>query len=684
LKKSTGLCRATRLERRSRILAVSFLASTYRSGLLALREPSVGWRRNSRIPIFTVLGITLVVGKVLADDYGPSFDEVAQATYGNQALNAYSRLSGPEDWHGNLKYYGPFYSAVAEAVTKLSTFVGSSWLPTSVRHLVNFVSLPIAMASFYFIAQRWTTTAAALIGSLLFATQPLIFGHAFINPKDMPFLAFFLLSVALGMWMADKVDHRGMWFSVDTTDRIATRAQVREATSSRFQGISWRMRAVFLALLLMASAFAVEMLVIQSLLLPRFLDLVRTAHSQSAWAPINSLFSLIAERSSDIPAEAYLSKAAGFYAAIMRPIAAAAFIPALVLLLVMIMPVLRMTRPPGMLKATLLAGVALGLATSIRVVGPYAGILVSALVVYRGRRGSLVSLVIYWLTAGLVAYMTWPYLWGAPFEKFWESFQVMRDFAWEFPVLFRGVLYKGSSLPRYYLPFIFGVQLTVSAIMLAALGLLVAIRQGLRNPSSSVEKLMVSAWILVPLTIAVITAPAFYDNGRQYLFILPPIFLFAALGVGALLTRIRTGAVRAGVLGLILVPGILGIIRLHPYEYVYYNSLVGGVRGAFRQYELDYWTTSYQEALEILNELGAADSSVYIHGPWENVWEFAREDFTLYDPAEGAFDPRAAKYLIVSTRANVDRQFHSKAAVIDAIEVEGATLGFLLERAGTN
>lgn len=255
---------------------------------------------------------------------------------------------------------------------------------------------------------------------------------------------------------------------------------------------------------------------------------------------------------------------------------------------------------------------------------------------------------------------------------------MMRGFAWEFPVLFRGSLYAGSSLPRYYLPFIFGVQLTLSAIVLAALGVWVAIREGLRNPSSSVEKVMVAAWLLVPLTIAVITAPAFYDNGRKYLFILAPIFLFAALGVGALLTRIRTGALRAGVLGLILVPGILGIIRLHPYEYVYYNSLVGGVRGAFRQYELDYWATSYQAALETVNLVASPGSAVYINGPWENVWEFAREDLRIYDPPENAFNPAQAEYLILSTRSNSDLELPTQAETIATVEVAGGTLAYVL------
>ena len=141
---------------------------------------------------------------------------------------------------------------------------------------------------------------------------------------------------------------------------------------------------------------------------------------------------------------------------------------------------------------------------------------------------------------------------------------------------------------------------------------------------------------------------------------------------------------RARVLGLMLAPGILGIILLHPYEYVYYKSLVGGVRGAFRQYELDYWTSSYQEALEILNELGAANSPIYIHGPRENVWEFAREDFILYDPLENAFDPREVDYVIVTTRANAGLPFHAGAREIDRVRSEEAKFSFVLKQVGVD
>ena len=44
------------------------------------------------------------------------------------------------------------------------------------------------------------------------------------------------------------------------------------------------------------------------------------------------------------------------------------------------------------------------------------------------------------------------------------------------------------------------------------------------------------------------------------------------------------------------------MVRLHPHEYVYYNELVGGVKGAEDKFELDYWGNSYAEAVHELTQ----------------------------------------------------------------------------------
>ena len=42
------------------------------------------------------------------------------------------------------------------------------------------------------------------------------------------------------------------------------------------------------------------------------------------------------------------------------------------------------------------------------------------------------------------------------------------------------------------------------------------------------------------------------------------------------------------------------LARLHPYEYLFYNSLVGGLKGASRNYETDYWVNIMPEAVKDL------------------------------------------------------------------------------------
>ena len=41
------------------------------------------------------------------------------------------------------------------------------------------------------------------------------------------------------------------------------------------------------------------------------------------------------------------------------------------------------------------------------------------------------------------------------------------------------------------------------------------------------------------------------------------------------------------------------MVRLHPYQYVYFNRLIaGGLASAVTRYETDYWSTSYKEGIE--------------------------------------------------------------------------------------
>ncbi len=42
------------------------------------------------------------------------------------------------------------------------------------------------------------------------------------------------------------------------------------------------------------------------------------------------------------------------------------------------------------------------------------------------------------------------------------------------------------------------------------------------------------------------------------------------------------------------------MVRMHPYEYTYFNRIAGGVRAARANYMLDYWGLSLKQASQAL------------------------------------------------------------------------------------
>jgi hypothetical protein len=90
-----------------------------------------------------------------------------------------------------------------------------------------------------------------------------------------------------------------------------------------------------------------------------------------------------------------------------------------------------------------------------------------------------------------------------------------------------------------------------------------------------------------------------YDGIRHLLFLLPPVG--AAAGAGLARATARWGP-RWGGATLALFLGAAGLaaadmVALHPYEYVYANRSSGGLVAASGRSELDYWGTSYREAM---------------------------------------------------------------------------------------
>ena len=52
--------------------------------------------------------------------------------------------------------------------------------------------------------------------------------------------------------------------------------------------------------------------------------------------------------------------------------------------------------------------------------------------------------------------------------------------------------------------------------------------------------------------------------------------------------------------------------RLFPYEYSYYNVIVGGLKGADGKYYIDVWRSAFREAFDTVEKLAGGQSEIHV------------------------------------------------------------------------
>jgi hypothetical protein len=314
----------------------------------------------------------------------------------------------------------------------------------------------------------------------------------------------------------------------------------------------------------------------------------------------------------------------------------------------------------------LLPAVLLGFTTSIRVLGPIAGIFVALYALRNKGKQAVIPLTIYAVIALITTYLTWPYLWLDAIGHFTESVHVMSAYPWQGQVLFNGADYPSTGLPYSYLPILLGLQLTEPVWVLFVAGLAATVI-GFKEQRDLL--ILTLLWFALPLLYFIAARPPLYDNFRQIFFILPPVFLVA----GVVFEKIKWQALQIALIALCILPGMIDGAQLHPYEYIYYNRFIGGEAGAFRRFEMDYWGTSYREAAGWLNANASANGTVWAEGPAHLLGMYLRPDLKLYSDYE-AERADHYDYVVALTRYDLDLKSYPNASIVHIIERDGALL----------
>jgi hypothetical protein len=151
----------------------------------------------------------------------------------------------------------------------------------------------------------------------------------------------------------------------------------------------------------------------------------------------------------------------------------------------------------------------------------------------------------------------------------------------------------------------------------------------------------------------------------------------AGCGVAAAFERARgrPARVRVGLqlaLAALVLEPIVWYARAHPYQYVYFNPLVGGLSRASRSYETDYWGLSLREAAEWMSAnrsaiVGADDTLSFT----TNVPQWQLEPW-LDEPAKYKKSPAGDVHLYLEMYRGLRPGWHERG---HPVETFGAVPG---------
>lgn len=299
---------------------------------------------------------------------------------------------------------------------------------------------------------------------------------------------------------------------------------------------------------------------------------------------------------------------------------------------------------------------------------------------------SLLSVVPALLISYAIMLVAWPWSALAPLNPIRGLFS-FGEFHYAIRTVLDGQVYQMATVPRWYVPTYLLIKTPLLILLGAGLALaLLARPRLLPSPRRRRETSIVAMAALFPVACEVVAHGPAFSGMRHFIFVLPPLAMLAGIGLDhALRLASRIGATFAAAAFAVIVAALAWngslLVRLHPYEYLFYNPLVGGLQGASRRYVTDYWFTVMPEAVSRLERYIARTDPPEARGRVYTVALCGPRDTFLHNQPPNlrwAQDWETADFFIAPTHMNCDQDINAKVAV--TIERLGVPIGYVKDQ----
>jgi hypothetical protein len=288
----------------------------------------------------------------------------------------------------------------------------------------------------------------------------------------------------------------------------------------------------------------------------------------------------------------------------------------------------------------------------------------------------LQSMLLIGIVATLFSVLTWPYLGINVIPNAQELLHLRTNFPWQHTVIFQGEELHGTQLPGHYLLTWFAIATPLMILIPALLSPLV-IKKWFHNRIFILLLLV----LVTNITLYTIIRPLVYDGLRHFLFLVPMISTLGVIAIVEYFKHAQRKFIKSVIAIIILINSAViarQIVSLHPYQYIFFNSFVGGLQGAYEKYDTEYWGASYNEAINWFKENIATDiNELYtIH-----IWGIKR--YKVYQaPNIRNVPPQIAEYIFRFTRRMKEEP--RREDIIHIVQRNNTPLVFIMKNSATS
>jgi hypothetical protein len=294
------------------------------------------------------------------------------------------------------------------------------------------------------------------------------------------------------------------------------------------------------------------------------------------------------------------------------------------------------------------------------------------------------------LVGYIIGLLAWPWGLQEPLSRPLESLKAMTNIQITLRVFFEGVFRPNNNMPWYY-EF---KWMVISNPLIVIIGLLLFLLLSFKAKKDYgwfVVGLLIFAAFFTPLYM-IYKKSSVHDTWRHLFFIYPFWVCMAAIGIDLIERFVNHKklpwlTVAVAVIGLI--PAISWTVRAHPNQYVYFNELEGGVKGAFGYYDIDYYQNSgLQDAKWILRNVKPIPGrKVVVASNMLGFDKYFAKDTSWLLPYYVRYSDRHSRiwdYYITYSRFISAEQLQNEkwppANVVFAVEEDGVPLSVIIKR----